>query len=1069
MIKILRQLFDAVADLPADEQRGALEKLTQDRPLIEQVLRICGHARTSDTMISSAIFSNANDLTSRLSNELRLGDTLDTWKLIEKIGQGGMGSVFLAERADGHFQQTVAIKVMHGLPTPNATARLAQERQILAGLTHPNIARLFDGGATPNGQPYLVLEYIQGLAIDEFCRTKKLDFLQTLDLLLPICDAVAIAHQRLIIHCDIKPSNILVNQAGRPSLLDFGIASLAGEADLQGTTPASSNADTAAEAPGSNAAEQAAHFTQSTMRGNVAVAYTPRYASPEQKANKVISTATDIYSLGRVLEELCGLDPVFARTAGNASVHGKAGLQVEELQAIIDKACAENPAARYSSAQNLASDMKNLLRGAKVEAATLVPGYAGRKWLSQHWLKGIAAMLFFIVVVGFSFKVVAEKNRAELQAANAEFERGKAEAERKEAEIARQIAEVERTKAEAQRLMATQARAVAESAQQETQAAKTDAIKQRDMAEDASKQAFSAKQLALQERDRVVKAKKSIETVNNFLVSIFEGANLNAGGNRNASARDVVAGAEKRLAELKDVEPETQAQLFDAIAKIYMSFGDDKTAASYFQKVADAYADGGEAFTAYRVAALVVAASRLYRLDAKKAQALSQQALLIAEKVKIADPLTYARALNAVMLRLQNDSRFQEAEKVAAEIEALFQKAVGDVWASDSYISFRYNVARTKYHLGQFTQAEVGYRAALTARFKQSPVVELALIDTIVALADTLAKLGKNNEAEVQYKSAIDRSVLVFGAASRRVFMLHGSYGNFLRGMKRFDDAEQQFQYADTVFSTLNFDKTALTPPAVDLAQLAEARGHFSEAITHQERAAKVYIETKGEFNSFTAGCYGRIARLYVALKKLVEARQYAERAIAMHRRFNIESDVYMLGAYRNLAFVEVAEGEPLKAVTTLEKVIALDYNLPAEHQFLARLAMARAWQSVAVVATAASAKDGNEPTRDSARAKAVAYARAAQDIAEKSEGVSSANYKTAATLVASLSSSTTSSSVKPSANTPAPEQLLRDDNSAARAASTDAPIPTGVVAVEMRTQTPTERRNEGEPTRLKK
>ena len=535
----LHELFDAVADLPADAQLTALRALTQDEVLIKKVLHMCGHAQTNNTVIASAIAKGAVDLTAALSNEVSVGDTLGTWKLIEKIGQGGMGSVFLAERADGHFQQTVAIKVMHGLPTATATARLAQERQILAGLTHPNIARLFDGGATPNGQPYLVLEYIKGLSIDAYCMSKSLNFVQILELMLPVCDAVAIAHQRLIIHCDIKPANILVSQAGRPSLLDFGIANLAGEAQLFGDEEPEINSVPSEDDP--------AHFTQTTMRGNVAVAYTPRYASPEQKASKAITTATDIYSLGRVLEELAALDPVF----GHDNPRGKASLQSDELQAIIDKACAEIPAARYGSAQAMAADIKNLLRGAKVEAAAIVPGYNSRKWISQHWLKAAAAMLFLAMVGGFSLKVIAEKNRAELQASNAETERGKAEVERKKAEAERTIAEAERLKAEAerlkaeaeranaeaQRLTATEARKVAEVAQQQTQIAKNDALKQRDVAEDARKQALSAQNVALsaqaraqaseqqamQERNLVVQANKSTETVNDFLVSIFRG------------------------------------------------------------------------------------------------------------------------------------------------------------------------------------------------------------------------------------------------------------------------------------------------------------------------------------------------------------------------------------------------------------------------------------------------------------------------------------------------------------------------------------------------------------------
>ena len=1008
MIKIIRQLFDAVADLAPDAQRSALEKLTQDASIIEQVLRICGHARTSDTIISSAISSNADDLTSMLSNELRIGDTLDTWKLIEKIGEGGMGSVFLAERADGHFQQTVAIKVMHGLPTPNATARLAQERQILAGLTHPNIARLFDGGATPNGQPYLVLEYIQGLAIDAFCRTKNLDFLQILDLLLPICDAVAIAHQRLIIHCDIKPSNILVNQAGRPSLLDFGIASLAGEADLLGATAVSPEE----EALGNADAEQTAHFTQTTMRGNVAVAYTPRYASPEQKASKPISTATDIYSLGRVIAELCELDPAFKKSRAR----GKRLLQTQEVQAIIDKACAAVPAARYGSAQALAADIKNTLRGAKVdaalEAASAVPNYASRKWISQHWRQAGAALVSLAIISGFTLKVIAEKNYAQVQAANAE----------------------------AARLTANLARAAAEAAQQETQAAKNDALKQRDtaegarsMAEDARKQALSAQgnavsaqrraqasqQQAEQERALVVRAKQSTEAVNDFLASIFKNVDPSGGGNRNATAREVVEKAEKRLGELKDIEPEAQAKLFRTLANIHLSFGNVVTGAEYHVKSAEAWGVYGDKFLVDRAGALIIASVQLSVIDLPKSVALAQQALALTKPYWKRHPLLHARSLNAVLAGMQQQLRHAEAKALIAEIEAIYQSSGGNLWENDSYISFNYQVGKNQFAIGDFVAAEATFRMLVDMRSKQVPIVEGAYVDTILELAKTLARLQRNAEADTAFKRALARGEAQFGIESARVSSLRAPYIRFLIELKRLDEAEPQLKLAEVALAQANPRSSLMASNLVDQAQLAEGRGRYIEAIALQERAATIYTFTRGEANSFTAGCYGRIARLYVTLKQFDDARQYATRAVAMHNRFNTDTDSFKLGAERTLAFVEVADGKPLVAISILERIMALELNalnLSADGKYATRRDAALAWQAVAVDAALNHTTNNttSDTTRDSALAKAMTYAEAARNIAEKSAGTMSANYKAAAALVARLNDPIKTSSTKP-------------------------------------------------------
>ncbi|MBL8246126.1 MAG: serine/threonine protein kinase [Rhodanobacteraceae bacterium] len=143
--------------------------------------------------------------------------------LERKIGEGGMGTVYAARRSDGHFEQAAAVKLLRGLPSAAALEYLARERQILASLTHPNIARLLDGGETPQGQPFLVMEYLDGVPIDQYCRAGRPDAAALLRLLIPVCEAVAYAHAWLVVHCDLKPSNILVRADGRPCLLDFSL------------------------------------------------------------------------------------------------------------------------------------------------------------------------------------------------------------------------------------------------------------------------------------------------------------------------------------------------------------------------------------------------------------------------------------------------------------------------------------------------------------------------------------------------------------------------------------------------------------------------------------------------------------------------------------------------------------------------------------------------------------------------------------------------------------------------------------------------------------------------------
>jgi eukaryotic-like serine/threonine-protein kinase len=203
----------------------------------------------------------------------RIGRRVGVYRLLEQIGEGGMGEVYRAERADGQYDKQVAIKFVRvGLDTASVLKRFRQERQVLASLDHPNIARLLDGGTTNEGIPYLVMELIEGIPIDRYCDAQKLNITERLRLFLQVCSAVQYAHQRLVIHRDIKPGNIMVTKQGVPKLLDFGIAKILDPSD--------------------------------SSQNTIANPMTPEYASPEQIRGEPITTASDVYSLGVVLYRL---------------------------------------------------------------------------------------------------------------------------------------------------------------------------------------------------------------------------------------------------------------------------------------------------------------------------------------------------------------------------------------------------------------------------------------------------------------------------------------------------------------------------------------------------------------------------------------------------------------------------------------------------------------------------------------------------------------------------------------------------------------------------------------------
>ncbi|HEX6834725.1 MAG TPA: serine/threonine-protein kinase, partial [Rudaea sp.] len=270
----LARLFEEAVDLPSREHAAFIAERCADSPSL---------AADLDRMLRAD--AGSGDFLERplvVAERRWLDDADDAdaeprcfgpYRLLRPLGQGGMGEVYLAERSDGAFEQRVALKLLPH-PTPGLMRRFRQERQILAHLEHPNIARLLDGGLGENQVPYFAMEYVEGEPVTAYARRHALDARAIVRLVLGICDAVRYAHRNLVVHRDLKPSNILVDGNGTPKLLDFGIAKV-----LQ-------------SAPRSDATQ------------TVARAFTPDYAAPEQIRGEAVTTATDVYALGVVLFEL---------------------------------------------------------------------------------------------------------------------------------------------------------------------------------------------------------------------------------------------------------------------------------------------------------------------------------------------------------------------------------------------------------------------------------------------------------------------------------------------------------------------------------------------------------------------------------------------------------------------------------------------------------------------------------------------------------------------------------------------------------------------------------------------
>ncbi len=413
-------LLDAALELAPAARRALLDERCAGMPeLRREVESLLGCEEQVDGFLAASALAFAADFfAADAAADARAGQTVGHYRIIREIGRGGMGAVFLAERADGEFQQQVALKIVRrSFADAELARRFRRERQILASLSHDNIARLLDGGVSNDGEPFLAMEYIAGLRIDDYCAAQQLQLVGRLRLFLDVCRGVAYAHQHLVVHRDIKPSNIIVNDEGEPKLLDFGIAKLLD-------------------------AEHADEHTQTNFR-----AFTPEYAAPEQVRGGQVTTASDVYSLGVLLNELLQGAPAATnrqpahdgwrsergrrKTAetnlptqqanGNGRARNRKQNIIDgELKNIIAMARREEPARRYASVAQFAEDIQRYLDGQPVRAQQDSFTYRAEKFVRRNKLTvGAAALVLLSLIAGLAIALwqaniaLVERDRAE--------------------------------------------------------------------------------------------------------------------------------------------------------------------------------------------------------------------------------------------------------------------------------------------------------------------------------------------------------------------------------------------------------------------------------------------------------------------------------------------------------------------------------------------------------------------------------------------------------------------------------------------------------------------------------
>ncbi len=430
----VKELFDAAADLEAGQRAALLDRECSGNEALRAEVESLLKSDEQTGNFIEASFQIPRELFTETSEKPVAGRQFGAYQLIREIGRGGLGTVYLAARADDQYRKEVAIKVIRrGLDTEDIIHRFRNERQILAQLDHPNIARLIDGGTTEDGLPYFVMEHVDGEPIDVYCNTQTQSILERLTLFRKVCAAINYAHQNLVIHRDLKPSNILVTKEGEPKLLDFGIAKVLSSSDEL--------------------------FTQTLPAMRV---MTPEYASPEQIKGEKITTTSDIYSLGVLLYELLtGQRPYRLKTRSPEEIaHAiteqeperpstairdrDLKLQVQDspdslfarrdsralrgdLDNIVLMAMRKEPTRRYPSVGQFSEDIRRHLDGLPVIARKDTLRYRSEKFIHRHKVGVAATALIILTLLGGLIATFWQANRATRQATIAAQERDRAQ------------------------------------------------------------------------------------------------------------------------------------------------------------------------------------------------------------------------------------------------------------------------------------------------------------------------------------------------------------------------------------------------------------------------------------------------------------------------------------------------------------------------------------------------------------------------------------------------------------------------------------------------------------------
>jgi serine/threonine-protein kinase len=884
-------VFHAALERPAAEREAFVQASCDgDGALAAEVMALLA----ADQSPHSLLERRAVDAVGELRPALPEGTRVGSYRVLERVAVGGMGAVYLAERADGQFEQRVALKVIRrGMDSESSLARFHAERRILARLQHPNIARLIDGGLTGDGLPYFTMEYVDGRPITDYSDENRLSIEQRLELFQHVCASVQYAHGSLIVHRDLKPSNILVTRDGEVKLLDFGIAHVMGEDE--------------------------AGLTRTGQR-----VMTPAYASPEQVRGEPVTTASDVYSLGVVLYELlCGRHPhrdtastpaELERAISTAPVEKPSKLVTDgepaaedvanarrsqprklrkRLEGDLDTICLtalrKEPERRYASVSRFLDDIRNHMAGQPVSARPDTMLYRTGKFVRRNRVAVATAaglgVLLIALTAFYTTRLAHERDRARLEARKAE-------------EVSRFLSGL--------------------FASADPSHSRGESITAREMLDDG--------------RGRVRRELAGQPAVAAEMLRVIGVAYQNLG---------LFAEADSAFAECLELHRHDP--------------GEDAAEALALAAIGALRNERGEYAEGERLGQQAVAIGRALGRAGLEALASGLDVLgsAINGQGRFAAAETHYResvetwkqlhgpqsedasvVMNNLALLFHEQSRYDEAEVVFQEALATQDRVFGPRHPETA--STRYNYAQLLADTGHLEPAKAMWEEVLATDRALYPDGHPNIAYTLSAYARLLSRLGEFEKAETFEREALGIRKHFHGEDHPDVAYSMGSLARVLLEQARYDEAEALFRGALAKHLALNGPDHPIVGSVMnDIGKLLYERGQYDAAEKMHREALAFFrtVKAEEELNAMAVSML-RLANDLAAVGRLAEADTLAANGLALTRRLHSDRGHWAAAGFVDVANIRfqmgaVAQAETLFAVG-LERLRALESSSPA-------------------------------------------------------------------------------------------------------------------------------------------